>query len=480
MTFKVNLEDAQDPLVLGLDVGSTGTRSGLYDATGLPVRGRRHKVEHAFTTGADGTSTIDADQIVDEIRAVIDAVVAPDVADRIVGVGMDTYSSSLVGVKDGKAVTPCFTYADSRGSENVDVLREKLDEAAVQQRTGTRQHTSYLPARLMWLSEQDLDVDRWMSLSEYIHLQLLGTTAAGTSIAAWTGMLDRVRGTWDAELMEIVGVEVDQFSPIQDHDEPIAATFASLPCAAWYPALSDGFASNYGTGASDPQTAVISMATSGAMRVLVEDQPETLPSGLWSYRIDQRRALVGGALNDVGRAVGWMHQVLQLPDPEVIDEALRSDPVESTALVLPFFTGERATGWAGGARAVFTGVSAGHDAVDLFRAVGEGIALSFARVSQQLTEVAGAPRQILAAGGVCSWVPGFLQQIADALQAPVTPVTIKRATLHGTALAVLDVVAPDVTRARVETGETFSPHPDRAAYYRDRLARFEEVYAAVI
>ena len=39
---------------------------------------------------------------------------------------------------DGNAITPCFTYADSRCSAEVDQLRQTLDEDATQQRTGTR------------------------------------------------------------------------------------------------------------------------------------------------------------------------------------------------------------------------------------------------------------------------------------------------------------------------------------------------------
>ena len=47
--FSVDLRDALDPLVMALDVGSTGSRGGLHDATGTPVRGYRHKIEHEFT-----------------------------------------------------------------------------------------------------------------------------------------------------------------------------------------------------------------------------------------------------------------------------------------------------------------------------------------------------------------------------------------------------------------------------------------------
>lgn len=50
MSFSVAAQHARSPFVLGLDVGSTGTRGGLCDASGLPVEGCRLKIPHALTT----------------------------------------------------------------------------------------------------------------------------------------------------------------------------------------------------------------------------------------------------------------------------------------------------------------------------------------------------------------------------------------------------------------------------------------------
>src|SRR5690606_28213759 len=137
------------------------------------------------------------------------------------------------------------------------------------------------------------------------------------------------------------------------------------------------------------------------------------------------------------------------------------------------------TGWAGRARAVITGLGAAHDGAAVARGLFEGIALSYARVATQLQQVAGAPQRILASGRVSAELPDLLPVLADTLQAPVTPVTIKRSTLRGTALVTLDVVASQVVRAEPTTADTIEPHTDRAGYYRDRLAEFERVYAAL-
>src|SRR5689334_2262650 len=176
----VALDAALDPLVLALDIGSTATRGGVHDASGRRVHGLQHKVAHAFTVSPDGTSVIDPDQVTAEVEQVIDAVTGdPRLATRIAGVAMDTFAASLIAVDAaGRALTPCLTYADSRCASEVEVLRRELDEHAVQQRTGTRLHTSYHAPRLRRLATAEPDVfgrtAAWWSLGEYVWARLIG------------------------------------------------------------------------------------------------------------------------------------------------------------------------------------------------------------------------------------------------------------------------------------------------------------------
>lgn len=517
MRLVVDLRDAVDPLVLALDVGSTASRGGIYDAAGRPVKGLRHKVPHAFTTAADGTSEIDPDAVVAELAEIVTAVATPSLTGRIGGVALDTFASSLVGVDaDGDALTPCYTYADSRCAPQLAALRDELDEAAVQQRTGTRLHTSYLAPRLRWVRETAPDTftraARWLSLGEYAYLRLLGTTAAGTSTASWTGLLDRRTGAWDPELLAAAGITAGQLSEVRDPDQPlmprngVAKRWPALADAVWFAPVTDGFASNIGAGATDATTIAVAAATSGAMRIVVRGELPEVPSGLWCYRVDAERSLLGGALNDVGRMIAWLDRTLRLDDGASADAAdgaprvepsapapvsgagaapdmsavLLAPPDPATPTVLPYLTGERATGWAGNARAMFADVSVATTPEQLYRGAVEGIALSYARVADELRRAAGDARRIVASGRVTADVPSALQVLADAVGAEVEHVTMKRTTLHGTALLALETLAPDVERAPVETGATYEPASGRAPYYRERRARFEQLYDAVI
>ncbi|MDO5739627.1 MAG: gluconokinase [Ornithinimicrobium sp.] len=493
--FDIELKDAVPPLVLALDVGSTASRGMIYDAHGRPV-GKRVKVPHSFTVASDGTSEIDPDQIVEEIGTIVDRLTAALEGTPVAGVALDTFASSLVVIDgDGAPLTPCFTYADGRCADQVVELREELSEEALQQRTGTRVHSSYWPARLRWLAQEQPEVfaqaATFLSLGDYLQLALTGTLATGTSTASWTGMVDRHTAQWYVELVEIAGISPDQLPPIRHLDEPleiepewaskIAKRWPCLQDAKWFATVTDGLAANVGLGAHDETTIGASCATSGALRVLVREMPEELPPGLWCYRVSHDRALLGGALNDVGRALAWADVTLAVDqiEPEDLSAVLTAEPHETTPLVLPFFTGERSTGWAAGARAVVIGVGAGSAPAEVYRGVVEGIALSYARIARQLREVAPQPEKLYCGGSVTSDVPELLQVMADAMRTSVTPITMRRSTLHGTALLALETLAPDVRRAKPVRGQTLTPDYSRRPYYTERFARFEGVYEAL-
>ncbi|WP_199732500.1 gluconokinase [Kocuria soli] len=492
--FSVPLVKAVDPLVLALDVGSTASRGSLHDAHGVPVRGYRHKIPHAFTAKSDGTSIIDPDSVVEELGTIIDVVVGSrkELIGRLKGVAIDTFASSLVGVDaNRKATTPCYTYADSRATPQLAGLREQVDEPELQQLTGARLHTSYLAPRFLWLRENEpdlvADTKRWVSLGEYFHIRLLGKARAGTAVAAWTGLLNRHTGDWSDRMLDLAQIDRTKLSLIARPNQPILEVpsgvvqrWPALRDARWFAPIADGLAQNIGSGGRDASTMVTSMSTSGAMRVLVHSVPQEIPYGLWCYRIDDSRSLLGGAVNDVGRALDWASRTFALPEdtgmPEIATQPYRPD----LPLLLPYLTGERSTGWAGGAQAHALDITAATGPEALARGVMEGVVLSLGRVASQLKEVAGDVERLVSTGGVSQNVPGIQQLLADYLGRETVQATFKRSTLRGTAILAQEVLAPGVEPAEAPATRTFKPKEKHREHW-DRLAeRYEVAYRRLI
>lgn len=492
--FSVSLSKAQDPLVLALDVGSTATRGSLHDAHGVPVRGYRHKLTHSFTTAPDGTSIIDPDQVVEELGQIIDVVIGSrkELVGRVAGVAIDTFAASLVGI-DGRrhATTPCYTYADTRSAPQLKQLKAEHDEHQLQQLTGTRLHTSYLAPRLRWLRHEHSEIfaatKRWISLGEYFHIRLLGKARAGTSVAAWTGLQDRHTGNWSDRMLELAHIDHSHLSliarptqPIQEVPAAIIHRWPALKNAKWFAPIADGLAQNVGSGGHNESTVVASLATSGALRVLMHTTPETVPAGLWCYRVDDNRHLLGGAINDVGRALAWAENTFRLPDTMGLADVATTAYTRDVPVFLPYLTGERSTGWVTQARGHAAGITSSTTAQDMVRAVMEGVVLSLGRVAEQVYAATSAPQRLVTTGGVCHRIPGIQQLLADCLGQETIQTTFKRSTLRGTAVMALEVLAPEIPLAQPPRSHTFKPKNKHRDYWRTMAKRYQREYSQLV
>ena len=142
------------PYVLAVDVGSSSVKAGLFDSLARSVEGSEVAVAHHQRVASDGTSEEDALSILNATETAIDSVLAKsdDLATKIVGVGFDCMASTVLGVDEqGEAITPVYTYADTRSAVDVERLKHELNVPIIYDRTGVMQHTSYLPGRIRWI-----------------------------------------------------------------------------------------------------------------------------------------------------------------------------------------------------------------------------------------------------------------------------------------------------------------------------------------
>ena len=185
----------------------------LYDGTGTLAKGTGVGFPHGFATTRDGGATLDADKLCALVFAAVDETLgcAGERVGKIAGVAVSTFWHSVLGVdRRGRPTTPVFTWADRRAADAARELRERLDEAAVHRRTGCVLHSSYLPAKLLWLSrsypEAFENTERWISPGEYLHLRLFDEAWASTSMASGTGLFDQNREVWDGEVLRALPV----------------------------------------------------------------------------------------------------------------------------------------------------------------------------------------------------------------------------------------------------------------------------------
>jgi gluconokinase len=489
----VDFNESGNARVLSVDVGSSSVRAALHDARGDAVGGSAVKLDHEFAYTPDGGATKDADELLGLVARAIDGALSRAGDDRVSCVATGTFWHSVLGVgEDGGPTTPILTWADRRAAAAAVDLRERLDETAAHRRTGAPLHSSYWPAKLLWLRRADPDAsrrtERWVSPADYFYARLFGgPPSVGTSMASATGLYDQNAKRWDPETLAAVPVDEEQLPALSDKPRrgltpEWAERWPALADVPWFQAVGDGACSNVGSGCSGSDRLALMVGTSGAMRVLWSADRVEIPAGPWCYRADRERFVMGGALSDGGNLVGWLRETLRLPDPEEAERLLAEVEPDSHGLTfLPILNGERGPTWADKANGTISGLSMSSTPVQILRAAMEAVAYRFALIAEILQKASPGDKQVIATGGGLLNSPTWTRIMADALGRPVTLSGVEEASARGATLLALEALGgPAVEEARVPLGETFYPDPDRHEIYRDALARQRRLYDAVL
>lgn len=479
-------------LVMALDVGTSSARAACYGADGERVPGAEGRVAYEAATGPGGAVELDPDALVAAVAQAVDECLAGagHRAGEVSAVGASVMWHSLLALgADGRPLTPVITWADTRSAGAARALRERLDGPAARLRTGAPIHSTFWPARLTWLREERPEVFRsartWCGLAEYLALAFTGELRASLSMVSATGLLDQDTCRWDPELLAACGVDPDRLPPVDEAPRPgltagFAARWPALSRVPWLPGWGDGACSNLGSSCDGPGRIALNLGTSAALR-LVTTAPAPPPPGLWRYRVDRRRGLVGGATSEGGNVLAWCRRWLALPAGDAeLDAALGAIEADGHGLTaLPFLAGERSPGWRGDARAAIAGLSLASGAVEITRALLESVACRLALVYERLRPIAEPDHQVIASGGALPRFPVWGAMMADALGVPITMAEEAEASSRGAGLLALGALgAPAPNRS--PRGPVIAPDPARHRRYRAARERQHALYEGVV
>ena len=456
------------------------------------------KNERRLTATDDGGAEIDAEEAFEQVAAAIDDLLkkSANVKGDIVCVAASSFWHSLVGVDArGKPTTKVFGWADTRSRDQVAVLRKKLDEGHIHNLTGARFHSSFWPAKLLWLRKESPQVfertAKWLSLCDYSAWRLVGKPVTSVSMASATGIFDIRNCTWESSLLRFLKIKPAQLAELTADDSEtltLLPTFAKrwprLKDSPWFPAIGDGAANNIGAGCTQRSKASLMTGTSGAVRVIFTGEPpDRIPPGLWCYRVDRKRVIVGGALSDGGGLYRWLKDTLNLKgsDDDIEGEIAKRPPDGHGLTFMPFVAGERSTGYHQSARGAVVGIKSATDPVDIVQAGLESIAYRFAEILDQLNSVVKI-KEIIASGGALRESPVWSQIIADILEHTLSLPDIPEASSRGAVLLALETLGTikSIEKFVTPKGRVFAPHKANYKIYSLARKRHDEYYNLII
>jgi gluconokinase len=472
------------PLILALDIGTSSSRAALFDESGGRLVESTSQRTYPLLTDADGMAELAPAVLLEAIKDCLAQTLeharkSPALQGRpIAGVGVSCFWHSLIGTdSSGKPLTNIITWADSRCRNEAAISRHTFSEESVHARTGCMLRSSFWPAKLRWLRASQpavfQSVKLWMSPAEWLQKSLAGEAVCALAMATGTGLFNPTLLDWDEEMISYCGLETPALLPLTDSPVPIGAplagTFPELAGVPWFPAIGDGAASNLGSGCTQPGLAAINVGTSAALRIMRAGAKAKSPTGLFCYRVDAQRFLVGGAISNAGNLRAWCLKELQTGDPEALEMALASRPGPVHGLtVLPCWAAERAPTWNEDLRGSILGITHNTTGIDLLQAITEATYQRVAQIADLLVASTGETPKFLVSGGI-QHSQAALQRLADILDQPLYANPEPEASIRGAAVYVMEKLGLSIKP--LPESLPLLPRSEYAQQYREARAK---------
>jgi len=461
-------------VVLGVDVGTTSAKVTAFDADG----GQHGHGERAYPLDepAPGQAVQDPERVVAATLAAVRDARAT--AGDVVGLSVSTAMHGLVALdRHDRPLTPLMTWADTRATEQAERL--KAEHPDLHGRTGTPLHPMSPLAKLCWLRECEPDTfaaaRRFVGVKELVLHALCGEWVLDHSVASGTGLFNIRELAWDEEALDLAGVRPEQLATLIEANHVMGDVVAGA---------GDGPLANLGIGAVRPGVAAVSIGTSGALRVMVEE-PRTDPSGrVFCYALTPGRWAVGGAINNGGVVLEWAREALapDLETDQVLELAAQAPAGSDGLIMLPYLLSERAPDWSALPRGAYVGLTRAHGRPHLIRAAVEGVCQQLALVLASVRDAGNEVREVRATGGFAR-SPLWRQMLTDVLGMDVGFPAGHEGSGFGAALLGMEALGMIETIERaaalVTIDERRQPDAEAAASYAGLLPVFASLSDAL-
>jgi sugar (pentulose or hexulose) kinase len=407
-----------EPLLLGLDLGTTSCKAAVVTHGGREVAHGRARVPwERVPTGAEIAPERLVEAALAAAREALDA--APDEPIGALGVASFAETGVLLDAR-GEPVAPAIAWHDSRGADQAERLIADLGDEHFSERTGLAPRPLCSLVKYRWLRDEHEPAARgarWLNGAEWVVHRLGGERVSELSLASRTGWLDvHARAWWDEALAwsgaprELLGEPVPATTP--------AGTAAGLLPRARGAVLAvgghDHLSAAVGAGATGEGDVLVSWGTAEAfIRAVAPLDPGRVRAAVadginvgW-HAVEGRQCLLGAM-----RSGAALQRVLDLlgVGPEGRAE------LERAALEAPAAAGGIELIGLNVDRISLTGIGDGVSPALVWRAALESTGRAAREILDHMTRVAGPHRRIVMAGG---WADGpAAQAVSEAHLGP--------------------------------------------------------------
>jgi xylulokinase len=462
-------------LLVGIDLGTGGTKAGLFDTEGNLLRLARQGYR-APSDGEPGAAEQAPQAWLEAVCATSRQVVAGISPGDLAAVCVVGQGPTLVMVDEaGQPLCDAILWSDSRPAALQQDLSARLGAPA--------SPFAYTP-QAMWLKQahgRAYTRARWfLTAWDFVAFHLSGR-AVSSCLASFEPFPapERAASGIPEGLFPPTVAAGQVIAPLTHESARRTGLPAGLPVVA---GTHDGLATLVGAGVVEMGRAADVDGTSGGLALCWNQPIDRLgvSSAAW---LRPGQYIVGGAMAALGRALDWWREVVAGPGTDydtLIEEGLNAPPGADGLIFLPYLAGERSPIWDPQARGLFFGLTQAHTRAHLTRAVLESVPFALRHLLERLIACGARVDEMRVCGGQARSM-GWNQIKADVLGVPVVVPRVTEATVLGAAvLAGVGVgLLPDIADGANRMASTVArlePDLARHRYYSDLFSIYRRLY----
>ncbi|HEX6895213.1 MAG TPA: xylulokinase [Bryobacteraceae bacterium] len=485
--------------VLGVDVGTGGTRAVLVDRNGKIASSAT--CEHVpFASPKTGWAEQDphdwwkaAGQAIREALANV-----PGANVVCAGLAGQMHGAVLLDEKD-EVLRPSLIWCDQRTQAQCDWLNSKLGERKIIELTCNPALTNFTLTKLLWVRDNEPEI--WKRFrhvllpKDYVRFRMTGEHAMDVAEASGTLMLDVAHRRWSEEIMSAAGLPMSSLPKLCESPEVCARISdkgaAHTGLKAGTPVVGgagDQAGGAVGMGIVRAGAVSATIGTSGVVFAATDNPAMDVKGRVHTFcHAVPGRWHVMGVTQAAGLSLRWIRDLLQnggsLSYDQLTREAAQVPPGSDGVLWAPYLMGERTPHLDPNARGTLTGLAASHTRGHVTRAVLEGVAFSLKDTFSLFSEMKVPVNNVrLGGGGARSDLWRQIQ--ADVYGYEVEILAAEEGAAYGGALlagvgAKWWKSVEEACDAVVEVQKRVKPDPKAAGAIKKQYDNYTQLYPAL-
>lgn len=497
------------PYMLGIDVGTTGTRAVVVRPDGH-VLGAATGDHQPMQMAKPGWAEQDPEDWWQATRAAIPAALQ-NAGVKGSDIGAVGFSGQMHGVvlldKANAVLRPSLIWCDQRSQAQCDWITQKVGAQRLIQFVSNPALTGFSAPKMLWVRDNEPKkferAAHFLLPKDFVRLRLTGEFATDVSDASGTLLFDVTHRRWSPEMLGALGIDA-QILPQAFESPEITGQVTKEAAAltgltAGTPVVGGGgdqASSAVGNGIVLPGLTSATLGTSGVIFTYTA-APKLDPRGrihTFCHAVPGKWHVMGvtqGAglslrwfRDNFGHSETWYARQADVDPYElIIREAEKARPGSEGLLWLPYLMGERTPHLDSRARGMWFGLTAAHTRAHLIRSILEGVAFSL-RDSLEIFRELGIPVEQIRASGGGSRSPFWRQIQANVYGRELVTLHTSEGSALGAALlagvgARIYSSVEESAQQAIQIQESVASQPETAAVYDRYYQVYRDLYPAV-